>query len=73
MQSLIRDSTIDEKNSRSKLAERYGEEYKELENLLDYTGYKDKDVLESIELETSSLELETKDENIKKLRDTNIR
>ena len=69
LQSLIRDSTIDEKKSRSKLAERYGEEYKELENLLDYTGYKDKDVLESIELETSSLELETKDENIKKLRD----
>jgi len=69
LQSLIKDSTKDEKESRIKLASQYGEEYKELEELLDYTDYKNKNILESIELEANALELDTKDENIKKLRD----
>jgi hypothetical protein len=69
LQSLIKDSTKEEKISKKKLSSQYGEEYKELEELLDYTDYKNKNILESIELEESSLELDTKDENIKELRD----
>jgi len=69
LQSLIKDSTKEEKISKNKLSAQYGEEYKELEELLDYTDYKNKNILESIELEESALELDTKDENIKELRD----
>jgi len=69
LQSLIKDSTKEEKISKNKLSTQYGEEYKELEELLDYTDYKNKNILESIELEENALELDTKDENIKELRD----
>ena len=69
LQSLIKDSTKEEKYSKNKLSNQYGEEYKELGELLDYTDYKNKDILDSIELEASTLELDTKNENIKKLRD----
>ena len=69
LQSLIKDSTKEEKISKNKLSTQYGEEYKELEELLDYTDYKNKNIIENIELEESALELDTKDENIKELRD----
>ena len=69
LQSLIKDSTKEEKISKNRLSNQYGEEYKELEELLDYTDYKNKNILDSIELEASALELDTNNENIKKLRD----
>ena len=68
LQGLIKQSANNEKESKSKLEEKYGEEYKELEQLLDYNESK-KDILQNLELETTTLELESQDENVKKLRD----
>ena len=69
LQSLIKDSTSHEKKSKQKLSEKYGDDYKELEELLDYNDSKDQTLLNNFELEAKSLELESSDENIKALRD----
>ena len=56
LQSLIKGTTTDEKKSKQKLSEKYGDEYKELEDLLDYNNSKNNDLLSNFEYSKSPLQ-----------------
>ena len=69
LQNLIKDSSVQENKSKNKLNNIQDDNFKELEDFLDYNESKNNNILENIELESDRIELEEYDENIKKLKD----